>query len=633
MRVRLLLKYRYVVVACARWETPYIREWIAYYEAIGFEHIYLYCNDDDPAEFHREVGLSSVKSRFVTLRHFPGQGQQWAMYRHAMMTVEIEAEWVTFIDIDEFLALRDTDNIQEFMSRYPKEIDTIYFNWLVFGNNNFSQRPPGSVLRQYTTRSRFLDYHTKHISRAGRLTQEKLTATCFPFWHGLENPVWSDMCRINVLGGDWGSYLDDFPRSSKRMLSESKLIDRLLSTATVNHYSFKSETDFLLRVQRGTAGQFGGQLQWAELYRQGVHKRFLLEQSQVRDLYLHNFAESYSLDFYQANEVEGSPLPANTSKQRIMAESWLWKSELELDHGSGRILHCTHGSAGDFNLYHDGLIVKWDDWPTEVFWNFAGIYQMVFRAVTSTVSDAFNSVDLNRVVSCRVDGSTLPVKSVCVLLPDGRELHLRPGTSDILVFSAIFNHGDYKTRDDIGEVTTIVDLGSNIGVSVVYFASRFPGAVIYAVEPELGNFKLLETNVRNLANVVLIKAAIWSHDTECELDTEENGVSREDWAFRSYEVGPGGQRADAISMTSLMSRYGITTIDILKIDIEGAEVELFSVGVSEWLGNVRYLLIETHERFRTGSETIVTQAVAATHSELAPLGENRLFIRHDVLFQ
>ncbi len=45
-------KYKFSIAACARWETKNISEWIAYHRAIGFEHIYLYCNDNDPAELY-----------------------------------------------------------------------------------------------------------------------------------------------------------------------------------------------------------------------------------------------------------------------------------------------------------------------------------------------------------------------------------------------------------------------------------------------------------------------------------------------------------------------------------------------------------------------------------------------------
>ncbi|QKT03354.1 FkbM family methyltransferase [Ectothiorhodospiraceae bacterium 2226] len=54
----------------------------------------------------------------------------------------------------------------------------------------------------------------------------------------------------------------------------------------------------------------------------------------------------------------------------------------------------------------------------------------------------------------------------------------------------------------------ILDTGANIGTSALYFAQRYPRARL-AVEPEDGNFALLETNTRHLPNVTALKAAVW----------------------------------------------------------------------------------------------------------------------------
>jgi len=142
---------------------------------------------------------------------------------------------------------------------------------------------------------------------------------------------------------------------------------------------------------------------------------------------------------------------------------------------------------------------------------------------------------------------------------------------------------------------------------------------------------MLELNVRGLRNVEPLHAAIWSHDTELEIDSTENGVRRDDWAFRSREVGQGGDRVCALSIATLLANYQIESVDILKVDIEGAEVELFSANAANWLPRIKYIVVETHERFRPGSDAIVTRAMAATHAELEQHSEDRIFIRRDLL--
>jgi hypothetical protein len=68
-------------------------------------------------------------------------------------------------------------------------------------------------------------------------------------------------------------------------------------------------------------------------------------------------------------------------------------------------------------------------------------------------------------------------------------------------------------------------------------------------------------------------------------------------------------------------------VDILKIDIEGAELEIFSDGADEWLPRIGLIIIETHERFRPGSEAAVRKALWPMFEELPPSGESLFFRR------
>ena len=121
----------------------------------------------------------------------------------------------------------------------------------------------------------------------------------------------------------------------------------------------------------------------------------------------------------------------------------------------------------------------------------------------------------------------------------------------MLIFQSIFYTEEYRAPSSLKEVQTIIDLGANIGISAVYFSHTHPQAKIIALEPEVSNFRMLELNAVNLKYVVPLQAAIWSHDTECELDETENGIRLAHWAFRSREAGHGGARVQAIWMPTL----------------------------------------------------------------------------------
>jgi hypothetical protein len=107
-------------MACARWETPYIVEWLLYHRAIGFDHVYLFCNDDDPTELYSQV-LPLIQSAdpFVTFRHFPFQGQQFQMYMTGLRQWKDKTEWLMFLDIDEFLCIRGSNDIKFFVQGLP----------------------------------------------------------------------------------------------------------------------------------------------------------------------------------------------------------------------------------------------------------------------------------------------------------------------------------------------------------------------------------------------------------------------------------------------------------------------------------------------------------------------------------
>src|SRR5262245_6544574 len=79
-----------------------------------------------------------------------------------------------------------------------------------------------------------------------------------------------------------------------------------------------------------------------------------------------------------------------------------------------------------------------------------------------------------------------------VIRPPGHagDLRMRRKTADVCVFEQIFVNGEYAI-DGLRQPTWILDLGGHIGFSAVWFAHRFPGVPILAVEPDEDNFRLL----------------------------------------------------------------------------------------------------------------------------------------------
>ena len=168
----------------------------------------------------------------------------------------------------------------------------------------------------------------------------------------------------------------------------------------------------------------------------------------------------------------------------------------------------------------------------------------------------------------------------------------------------------------------IVDAGANIGMASIYFTHRYPAAKIIAIEPEASNFAMLARNVRPYPAIVPVRAALWNRDGEisvCEPDPATG--ARGNWAFVTRE-GP-GIKVRAITIRTLMKEMQIQDVDLVKIDIEGAEKEVFES--SDWLNTARCLMIELHDRFRPGCSEAV-DSVAQRFSKLQR-GGTTLYVR------
>ena len=173
-------------------------------------------------------------------------------------------------------------------------------------------------------------------------------------------------------------------------------------------------------------------------------------------------------------------------------------------------------------------------------------------------------------------------------------LRARRGTSDISVFDQIFVDREYRCLDGLTNVRTIVDAGANVGYSSAYLMTRFPEARVVAIEPDPKNFEVLSDNMKPYdGRVQLFRGALWSEDTTLDFD-EDLLDDGDEWARQVGTARAGAGSVPAISMTTLMDQYGLSHIDILKIDIEGAEESVFSAPDLGWMDRVGAIVIEIH---------------------------------------
>ena len=176
-------------------------------------------------------------------------------------------------------------------------------------------------------------------------------------------------------------------------------------------------------------------------------------------------------------------------------------------------------------------------------------------------------------------------------------VHLRTRSTDVAVFLEIFTRCQYDV-DLPFSPRFILDAGANVGLASVFFAGRYPDATILAVEPEPDNFELLQRNVAPWPHVIPVRAALWNKDRWIEVSPPDSATGAYgSWGFVTHETS-GTPNVRAVTIRSLMCEHGVPAFDLAKVDIEGAESEIFED--ADWLAGVRFLMIEFHERLRPG---------------------------------
>jgi len=202
---------------------------------------------------------------------------------------------------------------------------------------------------------------------------------------------------------------------------------------------------------------------------------------------------------------------------------------------------------------------------------------------------------------------------------------VRGMTSDIQAFVEVFIFKIYKIPKQ--EVTTIMDVGANVGYASLYFAHFFPNAHIIALEPESSNYQMLIQNTMSHRNIVCVQSALWSHETELALQNPQAA----NWAFH-YEEVHNPQTEDVIesqTLPGLMTQFDLKRINILKVDIEGGERSLFAAS-TEWLSLVDCLQIEIHTE--EAKRAIFNALAVYPHSASDSFDNYYILLHHPKLF-
>lgn len=223
-------------------EGPYILEWVAYHRSLGIDHFFIADNASDDGTSQLLAGLHAIG----VIEHFafpgpPGRPPQLPAYTQIMGRYREEADWIAFIDADEFILPTDgARSIRPFFSALGSNVGAVVLNWAIYGSS-FRQEPAdGLVIERFTRRARedhLTNLHYKTIVRTG-------------VFRGVgSNPhllrIQDGLCTIQADGFEVAEHPEKGPGLSDRLV---------WSPLRINHYVVKSRAEFdRKKVPRGRA--------------------------------------------------------------------------------------------------------------------------------------------------------------------------------------------------------------------------------------------------------------------------------------------------------------------------------------------------------------------------------------------
>ena len=244
-----LFLYDLAIVAIFKNEGRYIKEWLDYHLLAGVDHFYLYDNESN--DNYKEIIAPYVKAGLVTVKYFPGESMQFAVYDDAVLNYRFHCRYMAFIDLDEFIFPKNTTGA------ISATLD-VAINWQMFGSNGQETADYSrGVLERFTKRAP-VDWVVPIPNRdiPGGNAQVKTIANPrrISFFTSAHFPIYYEGCQsINEIGGVVPNYCNE-PVTAEKI--------------AVNHYNVKSYEEFSLKLSKGRADKNQNYFtrEWFDMY-------------------------------------------------------------------------------------------------------------------------------------------------------------------------------------------------------------------------------------------------------------------------------------------------------------------------------------------------------------------------------
>lgn len=222
-------KYYLAVCAIAKNEGPYFKEWIEWHREQGVEKFYIY--DNESTDCTKEVLQPYIESGLVEYTYFPGYRKQLAAYDDCLERFRMDARWLAFIDLDEFIVPIKDKSVPAFLKRF-EGFPAVEINWLIYGSGGAKKKTPGTMMERFKCHSLPNHYLNRHVKSIVDTRQVFTLVGCH------------EAARIS------GYAADSHGNLIKKHFREREPQQDVIR---INHYAVRSYEEFLEKQNRGRA--------------------------------------------------------------------------------------------------------------------------------------------------------------------------------------------------------------------------------------------------------------------------------------------------------------------------------------------------------------------------------------------